>query len=220
MTPRATDGEYAAHLQALLPLGSAWPRSAGATQTALTEALAPELARAHNRAADLVEEADPRTTSEMLADWERVTGLPDECLGLGADEDARRAAVVARLISRGGQSAAYYIGLCAAFGWEIDITDLKPFTCGESECGDQVLEGDGAVFRTGDSQCGDYLDEFALFEMWQIDGPPTVVEYFECGHSECGDHLSFEDNPALRCLIDRLAPAHTLPIYKWTKPEV
>ena len=34
-----------------------------------------------SRAADLLEvESDPRITSEILVDWERNWGLPDECM--------------------------------------------------------------------------------------------------------------------------------------------
>lgn len=70
---------YLAQLQALLPPGSAWPRAANATLTKLLGALAEELARLDARALALIDEADGRSTLELLSDWERVCGLPDPC---------------------------------------------------------------------------------------------------------------------------------------------
>lgn len=74
-----TDTDYLRQLQSLLPPGPAWPKDDGATLTRLFGALSSELARVDGRAWQLVEEADPRTTGELLADWERSAGLPDIC---------------------------------------------------------------------------------------------------------------------------------------------
>jgi uncharacterized protein YmfQ (DUF2313 family) len=89
---RAIDTDYRDQLQALLPTGAAWPRDEDAQLSLLMHGLGGELARAHNRALDLLEEADPHTAAEMLVDWERVVGLPDPCIPLPTDGDARRQA--------------------------------------------------------------------------------------------------------------------------------
>lgn len=122
---RATPEQYLANLQALLPQGAAWPRDPEATMTKALLAMADGLADAHNRAEDLIEEADPRTTLELLEDWERLCGLPDAGASLGETIAARRAAVVARLTATGGQSRAYFIALAAAMGFAITITEYR-----------------------------------------------------------------------------------------------
>jgi len=103
----ATD--YLAQLQALLPPGPAWPKGADASLTKMLTGLAQELARVDDRALQLVEEVDPRTTAELFIDWERVAGLPDACVTAFAGDQTtaqRRASLVGRLATLGGQSAA------------------------------------------------------------------------------------------------------------------
>ncbi len=76
--------------------------------------------------AALIDEADPRTTSLLLADWERVAGLPDACeLAFGGEqsESQRRQALVARLLSQGGLSRAYYLDVIEALGYTATITE-------------------------------------------------------------------------------------------------
>jgi uncharacterized protein YmfQ (DUF2313 family) len=75
-----TADDYRALCQNLLPSGPAWSREPDAFTTRLLDAWAQELARIDARVDALIEEADPRTTTELLPDWERNYGLPDECL--------------------------------------------------------------------------------------------------------------------------------------------
>lgn len=77
-----TAEQYQSQLLELLPLGAVWPRDLDTGLAKLLLAKADEFARVDGRADQLIEEADPRTTSEMLSDWERVVGLPDECMDL------------------------------------------------------------------------------------------------------------------------------------------
>lgn len=73
-----TNDDYIRLLSALLPPGPAWsardPAIAGA---------APSLTRVHQRADALMRELDPRTTTELINRWERLCGLPDECIPAG-----------------------------------------------------------------------------------------------------------------------------------------
>lgn len=70
---------YLAQLRALMPSGAAWPRHDDARLSQLLSGFSAELARIDGRALQLFDEIDPRTTAEMLLDWERVAGLPDPC---------------------------------------------------------------------------------------------------------------------------------------------
>lgn len=187
-----TAADYLAQLQALLPQGFAWPRQADAALTKLLLAWADEMARIDGRAVDLVDEADPRTTAELLADWERVAGLPDPCVAaLGVSQTAaqRRAALVAKLTTIGGQSAAYYIALAASLGYTITVTEFSPFQAG-SDAGD-ALTNDGWRF------------------VWQVNAPEASIVEFAAGRSSAGEPLRAWGNELLECVINRLRPAHT-----------
>ena len=188
-----TATDYLAQLQALLPQGPAWPREADAALTQLLAAWADELARVDGRAADLVEESDPRTTAELLADWERVAGLPDACVAALAGTQTttqRRAALVGKLTTIGGQSAAYYIALAASLGYTITVTEFAPFQAGHSAAGDP-LSNDEWMFA------------------WQVNAPEESIVEFSAGRSCAGEPLRAWGNELLECVISRLRPAHT-----------
>jgi len=189
---RAEQGDYLKLLQGLMPAGVAWTDEPDAILTLLLAGLAEDLTRGHNRGADARDESDPRSTLEMLPDWERVTGLPDECT-LDADTlQERRAAVVAKLRSTGGQSVAYFRDLAESLGCQVVIEEFKPFICGISRCGD-VLNGG---------------HEVRLHWRVRVLGPR--VTYFRCGASRAGDKLlKISIAEDLECQLRQRSPAHT-----------
>jgi uncharacterized protein YmfQ (DUF2313 family) len=75
----------------------------------------------------LLAEADPRTTSGLLADWERVYGLEG-----GAAISLRRSALIAQILAGGGQSRAFYVQLAAALGYTATIMEFTPHTVNSS----------------------------------------------------------------------------------------
>lgn len=116
--------QYRDQMQALLPSGAAWPRDDDAQLTITLDALAEEYARIGARAAAMIAEFIPSTTTEMITEWERVLALPDPCVGVLEETLAkRRAAVVAKLNGGGSASKAYYIALAAALGYTVTITE-------------------------------------------------------------------------------------------------
>lgn len=188
-----TAADYLAQLQALLPSGDAWPRAADATLTKLLSAFADELAAADMRATDVLNESDPRTASELLIDWEMAAGLPDPCVAAsGAIQtvEQRRAALVAKLTSLGGQSAEYFIGLAAALGYPgATIDEYRPFNC-NGNC-------NGALSSEADRFC------------WQINLPSAGGTFpMNCG-SPCDSPLSAWGDEPVECRLQRLKPAHT-----------
>lgn len=112
---------HAELLRALLPS----PYNAGAGTLLGTELQVEGAAldAALARAAALAAELDPRTTTELLEDWERVAGLPDSCAPAAQTLDARRKALVGRLVATGGQSRGYFVDLAWARGYAITITE-------------------------------------------------------------------------------------------------
>lgn len=188
MLIRATPEDYRDHLTKLLPQGEAWPREPDSVLGRVLRGLGGVFARVHNRGLDLIEEADPRTTSELLVDWERVCGLPDACSGLGETVAQRRAAVLARLTARGGQSRAYYVEVAQALGFDIAIREFAAHSC-ESTCTDPVCDEDWRF-------------------VWMVEAPTETVTELTVV-SECTEPLRSWGNAALECAIARLKPAHT-----------
>ncbi len=144
-------------------------------------------------AAQVEAEILPSTTVQMLAEWERVFGLPDPCTLLGTTFGERRAAVVAKVTDRGGQTIDYFVRLAAKYGHAITITEFQPFTC-ESTVEEEVFDESRAyTFRVNSVLVGDVVE--ATCE----DGCETPLRTW-------GTHQ-------LECLINRLKPAHTLALY-------
>lgn len=115
--------QYQEALRALLPPGDALNDEGHGQLTNLLDGLAYEFSRVDARGADLIEEADPRTTTELLEDWERLTGLPDACTPAEQTLDQRRGAVVARLTSQSTPTRAFIIQQAATLGYTVTIEE-------------------------------------------------------------------------------------------------
>jgi uncharacterized protein YmfQ (DUF2313 family) len=191
-----TVDDYLALLQALLPTGPAW--ATDDPDSILNEylaALAVEYVRLHARAEALMDEADPRTTLELLADFERVLGLPDTCVEIPTTTTERRQAVITKMLATGGASPQYFIDLAATYGYEITITEFDPYTV-ESEI-DAPLYGDNWVY------------------WWQVNAPLNSITYFDM-NSVVTDPLASWGNDRLECLIRKYKPAYTNVIFSYT----
>lgn len=192
-----TDSDYLRQLQALLPPGPAWPTDPEATITALLDGLSAELARVDGRAWKIVEEADPRTVAELFADWEAVAGLPDSCaVAFGGDQtaDQRRAALVGRLTTLGGQSPAYFVGIAAALGYAITVTEFREHTVND----DVTRLFYGAAWN------------FA----WQVNSALNTITEITVD-STAAEPLAAWGNSLLECVIKRLKPAHTTVLFSY-----
>lgn len=142
----------------LLPRGRAWNTSPSSTLYKLLRSLADEAVRVETRALDVLEEADPRTTTELITAWEGVLGLPGDCVDLAETLEDRRAAVVARLTAFQAQTKAYYVELASNLGYEItedDITEPSTHVFALS-----LPESTVRYFRAGANYAGDRLTRF------------------------------------------------------------
>jgi uncharacterized protein YmfQ (DUF2313 family) len=211
---RRAGDDYADALAALLPEGSAWPREPDATLMKTVRGLAEIFGYVDGRFMDLLErEADPRFTIEMLADWERAAGLPDPCIAEPLTIPDRQRALVERLTALGRQDRDYFIGIAAAIGYSVRITEYSPFMVGVSNVGDTRPTGaDGEQYR------------------WQI-GPPEIryywtvhitgvrLSWFRAGGGQAGvdPHLRIGIATDLECLFRRFKPAHTEVIFDYSE---
>lgn len=178
--------DYLSQLLALQPPGAALPREPESIWVRLLAALADGFERVDARSNDLVRESDPRSSIELITDWERVCGFPGEC---AADDSVtslqgRRAAVVNVLTRVGGQTPAFFKRLAAIAGVEIEITEYRPFVAGLSRCGDPLSGPEDVRF------------------CWTVTVRGQRVTSFRCGSSSCGERLSaFDPAREVECLL-------------------
>jgi len=191
MTGRASPADYGTTLRALLPTGDAWPRLPDLLRDQLLDAMAESFARVHNRALDLVEEADPRTAVLLLPEWEAALGLPDDCTGQAETIAERQRRAHARLISVGGHTFEYFTGVAAALGYAITIKEHRPFIC-RSRCTD-------ALDPTGLEVDGKPMPWCFVVD---IHAPPETFHRFRC-RSTCTEPLRTWGNRLLECVMRR-----------------
>lgn len=139
LTPEA----YGRMLKHLLPPGKLWILTPDSWLSKWLTAIGDELVRASDRATDLLAESLPDTATEMVPDWERVLGLPDERVTeIPGTTAERRLAITQKFISKGGQNPAFFIALAAACGYTVTL----------SKFGGEVLR---VGFRVSDRVYGD-----------------------------------------------------------------
>lgn len=181
-----TRADYLSQLQALLPQGVAWTREQGAALTRLLDVFAEEFARTDESAMQLLREADPRSAYDLLADWEVIAGI---AINTGSIEQ-RRANLVSKLTSRGGQSRAYFIALAEKFGYPgVTITEYHQMTC--------------------TSVCTDALYSLVDLFVWTLNIPGGGGVFAATCRSPCNAALGSSGNSRLEAAINAYKPAHT-----------
>lgn len=191
-----TADNYLRQLQALLPQGPAWPREDGATVTKLLDSWSVELARVDARIEALLNEADPRVTSELLTDWELLAGLPDPCVTSTQTIEQRRLALVSKLTNLGGQSKQYFINLAVSMGYAgATIDEYRPMNCND-DCNDALYSADDRYF-------------------WTINLPSTAGVFVMNCNGTCNDSLQAWGDEAIECRINKYKPAHTTAIFAY-----
>ncbi len=197
MGARFSATDYAAALMKLLPRGRVWPRDAGSTQAQGVACFAPAMERVDAAAVQLLVDAFPGTTTNLLGEWEASLGLPDPCLGANPTLLQRRAQVVSRIADGGGQSAQRFIDFAAQLGFVIEISTFSPF-------------------RTGRSRVGSPLNSPGWAFGWRVKvisgATGTENAAFRTGEGRMGDRLTSTAAglEALFCELRRIAPAHTI----------
>jgi uncharacterized protein YmfQ (DUF2313 family) len=201
---RRSGEDYLHALLALLPVGQAWPRSLQSVLVRCCRGLTNIWGYVDGRAADLLEiETDPRTTVELLPDWERNFGLPDECLPDATSIAERQKMLVLKMTWQGGQSRAYFEYLMDWLGFDITINEYAPFMAGVSQVGD--------TRPLGESKFRWYIGPQEIRFWWSISINNVSLMWFRASQSRAGvdPHLRIGVPEDLVCLINRWKPAHT-----------
>jgi uncharacterized protein YmfQ (DUF2313 family) len=159
-------------------------------------ALAPTYTRSTAAAAQVLIDASPATTENLLVEWENSLGLPDPCTAANPSIEQRQAAVRAKWGARGALTTAYFVSMAAALGFAITITEFSPFAV--------------------DMGCDQPLYEPAWAFVWQVNAPEIVTFYFSVEDSSVDDPLETYDAGELVCRITQDAPAGTLVLFAFS----
>ncbi|WP_086869582.1 YmfQ family protein [Kosakonia pseudosacchari] len=189
-----TRDDYISLLSALLPPGPAWSPDDPAVKGA-----APSLLRVHQRADALMHEIDPRTTTELINRWERIAGLPDECIPEGTQTiRQRQRRLDAKLNLAGGINEAFYLAQLEALGKKgATITRYikSPFKC--------------------ISPCTEVVDSPEWRYYWQVNMPASVdVNAMTCTDN-CASPLRWWGDTVVECVLTKLCPSHTYVVFKY-----
>lgn len=182
----------------LLPPGVAWTRDQTSVLYKLAASIAEELCRIESRAVQLLVESDPRTTTELLEDWERVLGLPGDCVGLAGTIQERRANIVSKLIARSAQTKAFYVMLAATLGYTITVDDIIEYDAFHVE---EPLEQPI------------YGDEWA--HVFSITFPANVTREFRVDENSVEDRIVEFGDDLIECVIEDNKPAHSVVLFQY-----
>lgn len=193
--------KYKGLIRKLFPEGWAWRPNDGSTLGALVDSIAVEPARVEERAFKFLDEMDPRTTFEMLDNWERLLGIPDECTPEGDPGlSERRQRVLQKLTTGGGQSIEFFKLIAQQLGYDAEIIDVVNFE----------------AFRVGKARVGKPLSNT---DSWQytfvVKAPAELTRFFRVGQSTVGERLVLYENDTLECVIRKFAPAHVTVLFSF-----
>ena len=194
--PVLGDADFQQAMLRLLPRGRVWRRDPGSNLSALFLALAPTYTRNTEAAAQVLIDASPATTQNLLVEWENSLGLPDPCTAANPSVQQRRAAVRAKWGARGSLTIPYFVALAANLGFTITITEFAPYAV-DMPC-DMPLNGPEWAF------------------VWQVNAPQITTFYFSADQSSVDDPLESYDAGELVCRITADAPAETLVLFKFS----
>lgn len=184
---------YTRQLKQLLPPGDVWEIDPEGWVYRVLQAIADEFARVDARGEDLINETDPRTALETLADWEAMLGLT-----AAGSVSERQTAVAVKYTARGGQSRQFYIDLAATLGYTITIDEHRVLRSG---------------FRSGDRCIG---DDWAYTWIVNIVGVTAgSVTEFRSGTARSGDRIRGFESLDIEDVIRRAAPAHTIVLFAY-----
>jgi uncharacterized protein YmfQ (DUF2313 family) len=216
-SPKRDAAIFAHAFMALLPEGPIWPRSRASAVYGAVLGLCGVVAR---WAADawrfLHVEAFPPTSLDLLADWERVLGLPEPCLPLADLTVAERQRLVAEKLSRrpGAQSRQYFLEIASRLGYAVTITEFIPAQCGITQCGaTRIVSGSFIIEGAG---CGSP----GIRYVWRVavTGPRLTWFAAGAGGGRAGQdpHLRIRRAEDLECLLHLLKPAHTRLVFDYS----
>jgi uncharacterized protein YmfQ (DUF2313 family) len=138
--------------------------------------------------------------------------LPDECVAEPLTIADRQTALITKMTMLGAQSRAFFIGLAAALGYDIRITEYAPWMFGISEFGDTRDEFGDPRWEIGPPEMRFY---------WTVHVGAVRLTWWRFGEAEFGidPHLRIALATDLECVIRRNKPAHTEVLFDYSELE-
>lgn len=189
--PLYSAADYLAALQSLMPRGRAWPRDPDSEQAKILSGMAPIYERQNQRANNLLVDAFPSTSKELLPEWESSLGI----VGHGSARE-RSAKVLARFSGSGGQSKSYMISYAKNLGFKITIKEFSQARIGCFLAGMPIM---GAEFSYA----------------WEITTSKISPFRFRSGNSSAGDPLTLPSKSIIEPEMVAISPLHTTVIFKY-----
>jgi uncharacterized protein YmfQ (DUF2313 family) len=184
--------DWANQAMAYLPNGLAWNKNPSSNLYNAVLALTGTFVNHQTSAANLLTDAFPASTVDLLPEWQATLGLPDDCSPAAPTLAQAQQQVLSRFAGVLGQSVPFLIQFAASLGFTITITEFG--------------------VPTPDNYC--YAPQANTANYVQINLPDVQLAFFEVGTGEAGDPLvstaSFE---SLECEIDRVLPATAVPFF-------
>lgn len=202
---RRSGDDYSIAYSQLLPQGQAWPTwDATSNLMSWVSGTSQIWGDVDGRAADLLErESDPRSTLDLLPDWERAFGLPDPCVAEPLTISGRQTSLVARITMAGDQSRQFFLNLADFYEMKISVIEHAPYMGGISCGGDTTFltESGGSRWEAGAETIRYY---------WTIGVAKPRLTWFRGGAGQGGidHHLEIGLTTDMQCLFERLKPAH------------
>lgn len=185
-----TLAQYTGALKNLLPRGRVWSRENSGIQHGLIEGLAKSFQQMDKDAVQLLVEAFPSSTTDLIDEWNATVGIPDFCFGAPETIEQNRQYIVAKLIADGGQTVDYYKSIAASLGLN---TVIREFSTDHYD-GDAPL----GLINNPEDWCHTWKVVVDL-------NSPSLTEF-------AGNETAIRESAvfkALSCLMGRYKPAHT-----------
>lgn len=128
--PIFTRQHYTAAFLSLLPSGPIWSRALNGIITRLASVWVQPIKRNGDRAANLLTDAFPATTQELLPEWQNTLGLPDPVQPSGQTLEQAQGQVVARLVGSQATSIPELEALAKTLGYTVTFTPQTAFYFG------------------------------------------------------------------------------------------
>lgn len=180
--------QYEQVLKQLRPQGAIWE-----VEDPATPVRAEMLAEVDTLFDLIAKESDVRETDILRDKWAEVYEVETE----GRTLQQIRFDLALKKNAKGGASIPYFKQLGKSYGYDVEIEECFPSTCGLSECG-------------GEDECG---PEETVY-VWIV----TIVASDDdrlaarCGESECGDELGAlpPDTQTFIDILQKYKPGHTI----------
>lgn len=200
---------YKSLVKGLFPRGWAWNQSTEGDFDGLVEGIATEAAELEERGNQFLVEMDPNQTFEMLLNWERLLGIPDECTPASYNPSLfeRRQRVLQKLTTGGGQSKEFFQLIIQQLGYDtsiLDVVNFKDFRAGEGKAGERISN---STTPGGGVNAAGWAFTFA------VRAPASLSREFRAGQGSAGDRLRLVNNETLECVVKKFAPAHTTALF-------